>query len=75
MTVLASPSGILARAQERAADIIKHAEYKAGLIIPRARLEAEQQRAMIREKYRQELRAEMDAETIRQELAAQRRRK
>ena len=75
MTVLASPSWILARAQERANDIIKHAEDKAGLIVTRARLEDEQQRGMIREKYRQELRAEMDAETVRQELAAQRGRK
>ena len=75
MTVLASPSGIVARAQERATDIIKHAEYKAEQLINLARLEAEQQRGMIREKYRQELRAEMDAETIRHELAAQRGRK
>lgn len=75
MTVLASPSGIVARAQERANDIIKHAEYRAELMITRARVEAESERGMIREKYRQELRAEMDAETIRQELAAQRGRK
>lgn len=65
MTVLASPSGILARAQERANDIIKHAEHQAGLILTRARLEAEQERGLIREKYRQQLRVEMDAETVR----------
>lgn len=75
MTVLASPSGILARAQERANDIIKHAEYQAGLIITRARVEAEQERGLIREKYRQQLRVEIDAETIKHELAAQRGRK
>lgn len=67
MTVLASPSGILARAQERANDIIKHAEYQAELMITRARLEAESERGLIREKYRQQLRVEMDAEAMRRE--------
>ena len=69
MTVLASPSGILARAQERASDIIKHAEHQAELIVARARLEAERERGLIREKCRQQLRVEMDAETVRKEAA------
>ncbi|WP_139195007.1 hypothetical protein [Arthrobacter sp. UCD-GKA] len=67
MTVLASPSGILARAQERANDIIKHAEHQAELIITRARVQAESERGLIRERHRQQLRVEMDAETVRRE--------
>ena len=72
MTVLASPSGILARAQERANDIIKHAEYQAALIITRARVEAESERGLIRERAWALARIEADAEVVRQEKNKQR---
>ena len=75
MTVLASPSGILARAQERANDIIKHAEHQAALTITCARLEAEQERGLIRERAWALARIEADAEIIRQEKNKQRGRK
>lgn len=72
MTTLASSSGIVARAQERANDIIKHAEYQAELIITRARLEAESERGLIRERAWALARVEADAEVVRQEKNKQR---